>query len=64
MLKLGVASYPPTVEVKRKFFPIPDILASVNADPAVIREYVKENIRTTGTLSIFFYKAKHLLLHI
>ena len=45
MLKLGVTSYPPTVEVKRKFFPIPEILASVNADPAVIREYVKENIQ-------------------
>ena len=45
MLKLGVTSYPPTVEVKRKFFPIPEILASVNAAPAVIREYVKENIQ-------------------
>ncbi len=25
MLKLGVTSYPPTVEVKRKFFPVPEI---------------------------------------
>ena len=45
MLKLGVTSYPPTVEVKRKFFPVPEILASVNADPEVIRAYVKENIK-------------------
>ena len=45
MLKLGVTSYPPSVEVKRKFFPVPEILASVNADPEVIREYVKENIQ-------------------
>ena len=45
MLKLGVTSYPPTVEVKRKFFPVPEILASVNADPEVIRQYVKENIK-------------------
>jgi len=45
MLKLGVTSYPPVVEVKRKFFPVPEILASVNADPEVIRAYVKENIK-------------------
>ena len=45
MLKLGVTSYPPTIEVNRKFFPVPEILASVNADPEVIRQYVKENIK-------------------
>ena len=42
---MGVTSYPPLVEVKRKFFPVPEILASVNADPAVIRKYVEENIQ-------------------
>ena len=46
-------THPPAVLVEpvkvvvweRKFFPVPEIIASVNADPAVIRGYVKENIK-------------------
>ena len=46
-------THPPSVLVEpvkvvvweKKWFPVPEILASVNADPAIIREYVKENIK-------------------
>ena len=46
-------THPPAVAVEpvkvvvweKKWFPDPEILASVNADPEVIRLYVKENIK-------------------
>ena len=44
MLEASLKSTAPSVEVKRKFFPVPEILASVNADPEIIRQNVKENI--------------------
>ncbi len=45
MLQSHTRSHPPSVDVKPKLVPIPEVICSVNEDPEKIRENVKINIK-------------------
>ena len=45
MLQSQTVSHPPTVEIKKKLVPVPEVICSINEDPEKIRENIRSNIK-------------------
>jgi hypothetical protein len=45
VLQSQTVSHPPTVEIKKKLVPVPEVICSINEDPEKIRENIRSNIK-------------------